>query len=61
MLLLDLRARKVMFSDAGPQPPRAGLRRDLVNAGLLARESDGSRYWRTDASRDQSRLVLEKP
>jgi hypothetical protein len=24
----------------------AGLRRDLVDAGLLARESDGSRYWR---------------
>jgi hypothetical protein len=25
----------------------AGLRRDLVDAGLLARERDGSRYWRT--------------
>ncbi|NOH00649.1 MAG: DUF2087 domain-containing protein [Chloroflexi bacterium] len=24
----------------------AGLRRDLVDAGLLARESDGSKYWR---------------
>ena len=24
----------------------AGLRRDLVDAGILARESDGSRYWR---------------
>ncbi|HEY6071952.1 MAG TPA: DUF2087 domain-containing protein [Anaerolineales bacterium] len=24
----------------------AGLRRDLVDVGLLARESDGSRYWR---------------
>jgi hypothetical protein len=24
----------------------AGLRRDLVDAGLLARESNGSRYWR---------------
>ena len=24
----------------------AGLRRDLVDAGLLARVSDGSRYWR---------------
>ena len=24
----------------------AGLRRDLVDANLLARESDGSRYWR---------------
>lgn len=26
----------------------AGLRRDLVDAGMLARESDGSRYWRTN-------------
>lgn len=26
----------------------AGLRRDLVDAKLLARESDGSRYWRID-------------
>jgi hypothetical protein len=25
----------------------AGLRRDLVEAGWLARESDGSRYWRS--------------
>jgi hypothetical protein len=25
----------------------SGLRRDLVDAGLLARERDGSRYWRT--------------
>ena len=24
----------------------AGLRRDLVDAKMLARESDGSRYWR---------------
>ncbi|MBI3170459.1 MAG: DUF2087 domain-containing protein [Chloroflexi bacterium] len=24
----------------------AGLRRDLIDAGLLARESDGSKYWR---------------
>ncbi|MBI3739082.1 MAG: DUF2087 domain-containing protein [Chloroflexi bacterium] len=24
----------------------AGLRRDLIDAGLLQRESDGSRYWR---------------
>jgi hypothetical protein len=24
----------------------AGLRRDLIEAGLLARESNGSRYWR---------------
>ena len=27
----------------------SGLRRDLVDAGLLARERDGSRYWRTDS------------
>ena len=25
----------------------SGLRRDLIDAGLLAREWDGSRYWRT--------------
>jgi hypothetical protein len=28
-------------------PDTAGLRRDLVDAGLLSRVSDGSRYWRT--------------
>jgi hypothetical protein len=28
----------------------AGLRRDLVDAGLLARETDGSRYWRCPAT-----------
>lgn len=27
----------------------AGLRRDLVDAGMLARESDGSKYWRVKA------------
>jgi hypothetical protein len=27
----------------------AGLRRDLIDAALLARESDGSRYWRVKA------------
>ena len=26
----------------------SGLRRDLVDAGLLARERDGSRYWRIE-------------
>ena len=25
----------------------AGLRRDMITSGLMARESDGSRYWRT--------------
>jgi hypothetical protein len=29
----------------------AGLRRDLVDAGLLARESDGSKYWRVGHGR----------
>jgi len=28
-------------------PDVSGLRRDLVDAGLLERERDGSRYWRT--------------
>ncbi|MBI5841169.1 MAG: DUF2087 domain-containing protein [Chloroflexi bacterium] len=28
----------------------SGLRRDLIEAGLLARESDGSRYWRNPKS-----------
>jgi hypothetical protein len=27
----------------------AGLRRDLVETGMLSRESDGSRYWRSPA------------
>lgn len=27
-------------------PDTAGLRRDLIDAGLLARESNGARYWR---------------
>ena len=26
----------------------SGLRRDLIDAGLMARERDGSRYWRAD-------------
>jgi hypothetical protein len=26
----------------------AGLRRDLIDAGMLARERDGSRYWRPE-------------
>jgi hypothetical protein len=26
----------------------SGLRRDLVDAGLMDRERDGSRYWRQD-------------
>lgn len=26
----------------------SGLRRDLVDAGMLARERDGSKYWRAD-------------
>lgn len=27
----------------------AGLRRDLIEAGMMARESDGSKYWRVKA------------
>jgi hypothetical protein len=34
-------------------PDTAGLRRDLVDAGLLARERDGSRYWRPDPQVEQ--------
>ncbi len=30
-------------------PDVAGLRRDLVDARLLLRERDGSKYWRTEA------------
>jgi hypothetical protein len=30
----------------------AGLRRDLVDAGLLARERDGSKYWRSTETVD---------
>lgn len=30
----------------------AGLRRDLVDAGLLARKADGSRYWRVASNRE---------
>jgi hypothetical protein len=31
-------------------PDAASLRRYLVDAGLISRESDGSRYWRSEAS-----------
>ncbi len=31
----------------------AGLRRDLVDAGLLDRKTDGSRYWRVAAHREE--------
>ncbi len=34
-------------------PDTAGLRRDLVDAGLLARERDGSRYWRPEPQVEQ--------
>ena len=30
----------------------AGLRRDLIDAGLLERERDGSRYWRPVANKE---------
>lgn len=35
----------------------AGLRRDLVDAGLMDRESDGSKYWRVDLSRKRLKLT----
>jgi len=31
----------------------SGLRRDLVDAGLLARVRDGSRYWRPEVKNDE--------
>jgi len=33
----------------------SGLRRDLIDAGLMARERDGSRYWRPERSAAQSK------
>lgn len=38
--------KEVNFIIRGFNVDTAGLRRDLVEAGLLNRESDGSRYWR---------------
>jgi hypothetical protein len=38
--------REVNAILAGFNEDTAGLRRDLVNAGMLERERDGSRYWR---------------
>ena len=32
----------------------SGLRRDLIDAGLMVRERDGSRYWRPERSAVQS-------
>ena len=29
-------------------PDTAGLRRDMINRGLLQRKSDGSQYWRPE-------------
>ena len=37
----------------------SGLRRDLVDAGLLARERDGSRYWRTDYVEQTQRFAAK--
>ena len=34
-------------------PDIAGLRRDLVDAGLLSRERDGSRYWLSAGDREK--------
>lgn len=38
----------------------SGLRRDLVDAALLARERDGSRYWRTDSAKQAQKLAAKK-
>ena len=38
----------------------SGLRRDLVDASLLDRERDGSRYWRTDLPERNSEGVQSK-
>lgn len=38
----------------------SGLRRDLVDAGLLDRERDGSRYWRTDHAVQAQKLAAKK-
>jgi hypothetical protein len=35
----------------------SGLRRDLVDAGLLARERDGSRYWRPSTTLRSAHIV----
>jgi hypothetical protein len=35
----------------------SGLRRDLIDAGLLDRERDGSRYWRPDRSEPTQRAA----
>jgi hypothetical protein len=37
----------------------SGLRRDLVDAGLLDRERDGSRYWRTDSVKQAQKSTVE--
>ena len=37
----------------------SGLRRDLVDAGLLDRERDGSRYWRTNYVEQTQRLTAK--
>lgn len=37
----------------------SGLRRDLVDAGLLDRERDGSRYWRTTSSEPTPKTTVK--
>jgi ArsR family transcriptional regulator len=34
----------------------AGLRRDLIDAGMLARERDGSKYWRPEVVQAESKV-----
>lgn len=35
----------------------AGLRRDLIDAGMLARERDGSKYWRPELKQPESEVL----
>jgi hypothetical protein len=37
----------------------SGLRRNLVDAGLLDRERDGSRYWRTDSAKQAQKSTAK--
>lgn len=44
----DYTEKEVNIILRGFNEDTAGLRRAMVDAGMLARESDGSRYWRVD-------------
>ncbi len=43
---VDYTEKEVNLILARFHPDTSGLRRDLIHAGLLERERDGSRYWR---------------